>query len=215
MPGDEDPAGLVDPDLLDRRVVKVALQRAQAGHRVEDRTDRRARVRQRRQGAGEAALVVMRDDFLDEQPGRRRVCDRVEPSPADQLADLILDDADRVHVAPVFRAGTDVREAGPSLLGRADRAYPSLFLLWTTEVTRSVLGVRVLQRPSFDDVHDVGGDELAGTPSRLDFDQDPGRDELLHVLRGCAMGDVEQVASAVDGQGWYTEKLVDEDAKQP
>ncbi len=33
-PGDEHPARLVDPDLLDRRVVEVALQRAEAGDRV-------------------------------------------------------------------------------------------------------------------------------------------------------------------------------------
>jgi hypothetical protein len=33
--GDEDLGRLVDPDLLDGRVVEVLLQRAEAGHRVE------------------------------------------------------------------------------------------------------------------------------------------------------------------------------------
>jgi hypothetical protein len=96
-PGDEHLARLVDPDLLDRGVVEVGLQRAVAGHLVQDQLDRAAGVRQRRQGAGERALVVVGDGVLDQPTDPRRVVGRVQATATDQLAHLVGHDGDGVH----------------------------------------------------------------------------------------------------------------------
>ena len=52
---------------------------------------------QLRQGAAEAALVVLGDDLVDQAADGGGVGDRVQPAAADELADLVLDDADGVH----------------------------------------------------------------------------------------------------------------------
>ncbi len=52
-------AGLVDPDLLDRRVVEVALQRAEAGHGVPHRARRGLDVGDHRQPTEHRPLVVV------------------------------------------------------------------------------------------------------------------------------------------------------------
>ena len=62
--GDEDPAGVVDPDLLDGRVVEEGLQRPEAGHPRHQLTDHGVDVGHRGDGAGEAALVVVAHDAL-------------------------------------------------------------------------------------------------------------------------------------------------------
>ena len=103
-PGDEHPARLVDPDLLDLRVVEVALQRPEAGHPVEHVADDGLRVADRRQRRGQRPLGVVGDDVAHQHPHRRRVGERVEPAPADQLADLAVDDVEqspRRHGTPV------------------------------------------------------------------------------------------------------------------
>jgi hypothetical protein len=50
-----------------------------------------------RQGAPDAALVVLRDDLVDQAPDGRAVGDRVQPAATDEPPDLVLDDADGVH----------------------------------------------------------------------------------------------------------------------
>ena len=56
--GDEHPLRLVDPDLLDGRVVEVALQRSEAGDPGDQLVDDSIGVVDRPHDAGEAALVV-------------------------------------------------------------------------------------------------------------------------------------------------------------
>ena len=89
--GDEHPARLVDPDLLDRGIVQKALQRAESGQRVEDVTDGAGPVEQRRQGRDRDPLVVVGDHLVDQQPGRPVVGHRVDAAPPDQFADLVVD----------------------------------------------------------------------------------------------------------------------------
>ena len=51
-----------------------------------------------RQGARDAAYVVLRDDFLDESTHGTGISHRVQATAAHQLADLVLDHGDSVHV---------------------------------------------------------------------------------------------------------------------
>ena len=100
--GDEHPARLVDPDLLDRRVVQEALQRTEPGHRVHDLLDRARHVDQAGQAAGQGPLVVVQDRVLHEGAHGRKVAHRVDAAPSDQLADLRLDDVHAVaHSCPL------------------------------------------------------------------------------------------------------------------
>ena len=62
--GDEDPARVVDPDLLDRGVVEERLQRPEAGDPGDQLADHRVDVGDRRDRAGQAALVVVADHAL-------------------------------------------------------------------------------------------------------------------------------------------------------
>jgi len=100
-PGHEHLRRFVDPDLLDRGVLEVRLQRAEPGDRVEDLLGRLLAVDQHRQAAVQRPLVVVRDDVVDQLADLDRVPGRVETGTADQLADLALDDAHGVsHDAP-------------------------------------------------------------------------------------------------------------------
>src|SRR5680860_1339471 len=60
-PRHEDPARVVDPDLLDRGVVEVTLQRAEARHPRHQFLDDRLMVDDRGHRTGKAALVVLLD----------------------------------------------------------------------------------------------------------------------------------------------------------
>ena len=60
--GDEDPVGLVDPDLLDRRVVEVGLQRPEAGEVGDDLAHDELGLVDRTHDAGETAALVLGDD---------------------------------------------------------------------------------------------------------------------------------------------------------
>ena len=69
-PGDEDLARLVDPDLLDLRVVEAPLQRPEAGDRVEHRPRHPARVAERRQRRGQHPRASSRRSPRRPAPGR-------------------------------------------------------------------------------------------------------------------------------------------------
>src|SRR3954451_3656079 len=97
LPGNKDPTGVVDPDLLDGRVVEVGLQRSIAGHGVIDRPRREIGVTEGRQAAGQRAFVVLGDDLVDEATYGRRVGGGIEPPTTDELAHLVLDSTDRIE----------------------------------------------------------------------------------------------------------------------
>ena len=86
VPGDEDPGRVVDPDLLDRRVVEEGLQRTEAGHPGHQLADHRGRLGHRRDRAGQAALVVVADDALGDPAYQQRVALRVDALAAHDLA---------------------------------------------------------------------------------------------------------------------------------
>jgi hypothetical protein len=91
--GDEHLARLVDPDLLDVRVVEVGLERAHADHPVGHRLGHLSGVGERRHGGHQPPFGIVGDHLVDElADGDRVAVARVEPAPADQLADLVLDD---------------------------------------------------------------------------------------------------------------------------
>jgi hypothetical protein len=112
--GDEHPAGLVDPDLLDLRVVQVPLQRPEAGHPVQYVADDGLRVADRRQRRGQRPLRVLGDDIAHEHAHRSRVGQRVETAPADQLTDLAVHDVESCrHETPAGRkAGRTLGSSG-------------------------------------------------------------------------------------------------------
>jgi hypothetical protein len=93
-PGDEHPARLVDPDLLDLRVVEVALQRTEAGHPVQHVTDDGLRVGDRRQRRVDRPLGVVGDHVANQHPDGARIGERVEPATPDELADLAVHDVE-------------------------------------------------------------------------------------------------------------------------
>ena len=113
LTGHEDPTRLVDPDLLDGRVVEVGLQRAIAGHRVEDRPRGMLRVHQGRQAAGQGALVVVGQNLANERrtacgsaagsTPRRRTSSRTSSSTTPTASSAGNEDAalleDNVHVS--------------------------------------------------------------------------------------------------------------------
>lgn len=90
--GHEHLAGLVDPDLLDVRVVEERLKRAHADHPVGHRLGHLPSVVERRHVGDEPTLGVVRDHLVDELADRDPVAVAgVEPTPPDQLADLLFD----------------------------------------------------------------------------------------------------------------------------
>ena len=115
--GDEDPARVVDPDLLDRRVVEVGLQRPEPGDPGDQLADHRVDVGDRRDRAGQAALVVVADDALGDPPHQRRVALRVDPLAAHQVAHTLVERLDQLRVSVGHRHGSPVPSEVPSNLG--------------------------------------------------------------------------------------------------
>ena len=91
-PGDEDPAGLVDPDLLDLPVVEELLQLAEASDLVEHRAGRLPWIGQRRQGGNRCPVKVIGHHLLDQPAGGVRFQHRIERAATDEFAHLVLDD---------------------------------------------------------------------------------------------------------------------------
>ena len=96
--GHEDPARIVDPDLLDRRVVEVALQDSEAGDPGHQLLDDRVVVLDRRDDTGQAALVMLLDHPCGEPPDQARVALRVHPLGTDRGTDLTVERLEKVAV---------------------------------------------------------------------------------------------------------------------
>jgi len=92
---DEDPAWVVDPDLLDLGVVEVALQRPEARHPGDELVDERLQVLHRSDGTGEAAPVVHLRDPLPEPTHRVGLVLGVDPGVAYEGTDLVGQRSDR------------------------------------------------------------------------------------------------------------------------
>ena len=107
LPRDEHLARVVDPHLLDRRVVEVGLQRTEAGHPGHQLADHRLRVRHRRDLTGQAALVVGGDHPLRDPAYGGHLGLRVDPVAADGLAHP------RVEVVEQRGVSVGVRESHP------------------------------------------------------------------------------------------------------
>jgi len=100
-PCDEHLAGLVDPQLLDGRVVEVSLEGTETSHRVKQALRHAVGVRQRGDETRHRAVVVVRECFRDQGPERGEVLDRIDSAPTCQFADLVLEQRDGVvHVPP-------------------------------------------------------------------------------------------------------------------
>ncbi len=101
--GDEDPARVVDPDLLDGRVVEVGLQRAEAGDPGDQLADDRVDVGDGRDDTGQRALVVVADDDLGDPAYEPGVALRVDALAAYVVAHLRVEALDEraVRVGPM------------------------------------------------------------------------------------------------------------------
>jgi len=116
---DEHAAGLVDPDLLDRPVVEERLQRTEPGDRVEHGTRHVCRIAERRQRRRHRAIEVLTDHIVDQPAHHVRFGDRIDATPADEFANLALDDRRcRAHPVGPIHAKKSQRAYLSSLTGR-------------------------------------------------------------------------------------------------
>ena len=125
LPRDEDLARVVDPHLLDGRVVEVGLQRPEPGHPRDQLADHRLRVRHRRDLAGEAALVVRGDHPLRDPAYGGHLGLRIDPVAADGLAHP------RVQVVEQRGVSVGIRESHPvpvpsEVLPHPDPGHPDV-----------------------------------------------------------------------------------------
>src|SRR5450759_732253 len=95
--GHEDFRRLVDPDLLDRRVLQVPLQRSEPGDVIAHSPGRLTQVRQRGQPAMQRALVIVGHRVMNKLTHLPKVTRGVQSGAADQLAHFALDSAYGVH----------------------------------------------------------------------------------------------------------------------
>ncbi|MGI8701293.1 MAG: hypothetical protein ACR2JU_08825 [Nocardioidaceae bacterium] len=96
--GDEDPLGRVDPDLLDRRVVEVGLERTEPGDPGHQLTDHRVDVSDRYDDLGQAALVVGTDHLGGDAAYETRVALRVDTVAPDPIAHQLVERLDQLRV---------------------------------------------------------------------------------------------------------------------
>ena len=123
---DEDPLGLVDPDLLDLRVVEEPLQRTEAHQVGHELPDDPIRLVERAHRTGEAALLVLGDRIGGGAAHRVDVGARIDPSLADQRAHAI---AQYLHpLPPESRSHPNV---GPILPNSQLRVQGAIAKLWT------------------------------------------------------------------------------------
>ena len=138
-------AGLVDPDLLDRRVVEVLLQRAEARRPCPTpRGTRRVDVGEHRHPAAHRPLVVV-GDGLGHQPAHLAlVARRVEARATDQLTHLALERVDGIHgsLLPRPDPSADQRPLGNSEPDVATFSHPRDADLWITRPRRRSVFLR-------------------------------------------------------------------------
>jgi hypothetical protein len=105
VPRNEDPAGVVDPDLLDLRVVEVTLNGAEAGHPRHQLVDQCLDVLDGRHRAGEAASVMGLGDPLTHATHGVGLVLRVDACIADERTHLVheLGDQTASEVTPEKR----------------------------------------------------------------------------------------------------------------
>src|SRR6478736_7878069 len=94
----------VEPDLFDRGVVQQRLQRSEAGHGVKHEPSGRFEGTDGRKRRQQGSFVVVADCLFHQAPDFAGLPEGVQPAAADQLADLILDDAHSFHGAPNMTA---------------------------------------------------------------------------------------------------------------
>lgn len=100
MAGDEDPTWLVHPDLLDRFVVEIALQRPETRDGVEDLLRHARCVLERWDGPAETSFVVRPDRLVDQTADRIEVSRGVQTPPTHRVAHLRVDQLESCHLAP-------------------------------------------------------------------------------------------------------------------
>ena len=110
--GDEDAARVVDPDLLDLRVVEQRLERAEPADPGDELADHRGHVGHRRHLAGEAALVVGTDHALGDAAYDGGVALRVDALAAHGGPDVLVELVDQLRVSGQRHAGTFPRVRG-------------------------------------------------------------------------------------------------------
>ena len=127
--GDEDPARVIDPDLLDLGVVEEGLERPEAGDPGDELADHRAVVGDRSHRTGQAQLVVAADDVLGDAAYDEGLALRVDAFAADLLAHLGVEAEHQVVVGvrPRQRLKSVHRHGrAPRSRERAPSRYPAL-----------------------------------------------------------------------------------------
>ena len=135
VPGDEDPARVVDPQLLDLRVVEVGLERPETAHPRQQLGDHSGRVGQRSDPPGQRPLVVRADQALGELADAIGVALRVDALAAYLLAQCLLE------VAPsrvTRRIGRGVARGAHALTGRQGRHHQLRPEKWSWSVSSTV-----------------------------------------------------------------------------
>lgn len=111
--GDENAARVVDPHLLHVGVVEERLERAEARHPGDQLAYDRVDVGNRRDGTGEAALVVGADHGLGDASHQPRLELRVDTLVADPLADVLVELLDQCAALVEVRISVRHRHHGP------------------------------------------------------------------------------------------------------
>jgi hypothetical protein len=86
LTGDEDLAGLIDPDLLDVRIIEVGLQRPESGNPRHQLSDHPLRIGHRNDLPGQAPLVVSSHRLLGDPSHQRGLLLWIHTVGADALA---------------------------------------------------------------------------------------------------------------------------------
>jgi hypothetical protein len=104
--GDEDPARVVDPNFFDGGIVQERLQRTEPGDPGDQLADDGLGIRDRGDGTGEAALVVVADHALRDPAHHRGVPLWVHPFAAHQLTNMLVELVDQLGVGVGQRHGS-------------------------------------------------------------------------------------------------------------
>jgi hypothetical protein len=123
--GDEDPPRVVDPDLLDGRVVEELLQGTEAGDRGVHPSTSLVGTGQGGQATGQGPRLVVLRDLVDEAAHGLRLANWVQAPTAHEFAHLVLDVGSRFdHRATASIRSIPRRHEGRACGAAGTRAWP-------------------------------------------------------------------------------------------
>ena len=155
--GDEDPARVVDPHLLDGRVVEVALQRTEAGDPGDELLDDTVTVVDGCDRTGEARGVVVGDQRLRRTTDQGHVALRVDALTAHRVTQARVERLDQLavgggvgqaHPGSPRRPQESCGESYPTPSRRETSASPDLWTNRTAQACARIVPGDLVGRPA-------------------------------------------------------------------